>query len=171
MNFEYWRDRCEFERDEETVSARKSIHLADQAFEAARLEEAGRLYEEGIQRWRKVLDKYPKFRVDSNLLESLYDMIDRYANFLNKDDKAFPDDFLLKDVMINWQKINRASAPKKWVPTLKLDDTAPAGETPADKPKEEPGAPATVSGDSDQPANPAPAKDAAPANEKAPAEK
>lgn len=131
VNFVHWRERCEMERDEDTLAARKAVYQADETFKAANLEEAGRLFDEGFQRWRKVLDRYPRMAQESMLADELYDWIDRYGYYLDRSDKKFPEDFILKDLVMLAQARSAGKVPKKWVPVLKPPgESAPAAETP-----------------------------------------
>ena len=53
--------RCaaRIEPQDDTLEARKLIYDADQAFTAAQLVKSKQLYDEGLQKWREVLDAYP----------------------------------------------------------------------------------------------------------------
>ena len=170
VNFVYWRGRCELERDDTTIAARKAIYQAEQTFKAADLVEAGKLYDEGFQLWRKALDKFPVMAADATTIDELYDVIDRYGYYLSKVEKKITNDFILADVVVKGQTINFRGEPKKWVPQLERPEPAkPAAESA--KPTEEPAKPAAEPGKDQPPAKDAdkPAADAKPATDTKPA--
>lgn len=115
VNFTYWRTRCEMEREEDTLAARKAIYQADKTFAKANLVEAGRLFDEGFQLWAKVLNRYPRMVDESTITDELYDCIDRYGSYLAQADKKFPRDFVLKDLVIRIQQ-RSVGVPKKGIP-------------------------------------------------------
>ena len=57
--YHYWLLRCQIEPEDSTLDARKLIYEADRAFTAAQLVKASELYDEGMKKWRQVLDAYP----------------------------------------------------------------------------------------------------------------
>jgi hypothetical protein len=99
VNFEYWRLRCEVERNEDTLAARKLVHQANKDFEAARISESVKLFEEGFQKWRSVIDKFPKLLEEGTFSEDLADHIKVYRRNLDQLERKLPDDFPLKDVL------------------------------------------------------------------------
>ncbi len=99
VNFENWRLRCRFEPEDDTLAARKAMYDGDKAFNAAQLPPAGEFYLEGIQKWRKVLDKYPELLKDSLITEDLMTSINRYRNILHQLAEEFPAPFILQDVI------------------------------------------------------------------------
>ena len=99
VNFDYWRSRCDMEQTADALAARKLIHDANAAFRAADLTTAKTKYEEGLQKWRAVLDAYPKFKDESIFVDDLNEEIDRYRKLLEQLDLKFPEDFVLKEIL------------------------------------------------------------------------
>ncbi len=62
VNFKYWRLQCEFEQTPDALAARNAIYLGDKAYRAADLETAKAQYDEGLARWRAVIDAYPALK-------------------------------------------------------------------------------------------------------------
>jgi hypothetical protein len=99
VNFEYWRLRCEMERTDDALEARKLIFEAEQEFTATHLVAAGEKYEAGLAKWRQVLDAFPALLDESIEMEDLAETISRYREALHQLDKPFPEDFILQDVL------------------------------------------------------------------------
>ena len=99
VNFKSWALRCRFEPEDETLAARKAMYDGDKAFLAAQLPPAGEFYVDGINSWRKVLDKYPELLNDSLIVEDLMTSINRYRSILHHLSEDFPKPFVLQDVV------------------------------------------------------------------------
>ena len=54
---------------------------------------------QGLEKWRKVLDAYPKLLEDTNLTDELANSIQRYRSVLDQLDQEFPQPFILQDVL------------------------------------------------------------------------
>lgn len=100
VNFAHWSERTKMESDPVTVDARRLIYEADQAYRDADLAKAPELYQQGFQRWREALDKYPGVLADGAFVSDMAEPIKRYRDMLSRRDEPFPEDFILKDVMI-----------------------------------------------------------------------
>ncbi len=162
VNFVYWRDLCEMERDDSTLAARKAIFQAEDALAHNRFVQAGELYDEGFKAWRKSLDTYRSIAEDQVTVGEMMDTVEKYGEYLRQVNQPFPEDFALRDQVLLWQKSNPQSAPRKNIPWLKDEPPkasaaaeAPVGESSADKAARpaEKGA---------EPAEKAPASEAAP---------
>lgn len=99
VNYDYWKLRCEVEPQDDTLAARKLVYDADQAFADAEIVGAAKLYDEGFQMWRQVLDKYPALLKDAATSDELMESINRYRSVLNQLDQEFPKQFVLQNVI------------------------------------------------------------------------
>ena len=100
VNYRYWKVRCEAERTEDALTARRLLYEGDEAYnEGADLQTAREKYEEGLQGWRKVFDQYPMMLEDSITGDELLAVIDRYKEILRKSDEPFPEPFVLQDLL------------------------------------------------------------------------
>ncbi|MCA9102004.1 MAG: hypothetical protein KDA63_12665 [Planctomycetales bacterium] len=97
VNFDYWRDRCAAEQTEDASIAREQIYEGNAAFEEAEFEVAREKYEEGMRRWRAVMDASPTLADDNITAEDLVEVIKRYRRILKQLDEPVPDDFVLAD--------------------------------------------------------------------------
>ncbi len=99
VNFESWRLRAQVEQTQETLAARKLIYQGDHAFADGDLPNALRYYDEGLNAWRKVLDKFPELVPDETFGSDLVDIVNRYRKILELRDEPFPEDFILQDIV------------------------------------------------------------------------
>jgi hypothetical protein len=99
VNFEYWRLRCEVEQTDEAIAARKAIHQGETLFRDSRLDEAREAFDDGLAKWRLVLNKFPKLVEDQTTGDELVEMIDRYRRLLKARDEKMPEEFILQDVL------------------------------------------------------------------------
>ena len=81
------------EQTADALAARRLIHEANTAFKAADLTTAKAKYEEGLQKWRTVLDAFPDFKEESTFVDDLKDEVDHYRKLLEQLDLKFPEDF------------------------------------------------------------------------------
>jgi hypothetical protein len=151
VNFQYWRDRCEFERTTNAVEARQNIFEAEQALADSDFERAGEKYDQGLKKWRAVLDEFPGLLQQSLVVEDLQEMIGRYRQYLSHEDRELPRDFILRDVLeveIPGQPIpaptgsSRPESNQKPAPEAP-DETSDANAS--DRTSDEPAAPPTGS--------------------------
>jgi hypothetical protein len=99
VNYPYWKDRCHYERDPDTVKARELVANANQAnFYEADMLEAKELYEQALAKWRVVIDRYNLLETDEHNLDFMMEFINNYSELLNQLGEKFPDDFILQDV-------------------------------------------------------------------------
>ncbi len=169
VNFEYWRELCEMEQDEETLAARKGIFQAEDAFSHARLEQAGQFYEEAFRAWRRPLDKYQRISQNNVFVGEFYETIGKYGEFLHQDSKPFPADFILKDMILVWQRDNAQSMRGKWLPWL--DENGVPVVTPAAEPEKPAMPPQSEAAPETKPAPPAGDAASPPASPDKPADK
>jgi hypothetical protein len=100
-NFDYWKLRSEFEQSADALNARKLCYQAKTALQQdADPEQAKRLYEQGLAKWRAVLDAYPELRdKDGTTGSDIMVYIKEYAGALEKIDEEIPESFPLWDVI------------------------------------------------------------------------
>jgi hypothetical protein len=99
VNFNYWRMRAEVEQTPLALEARKLIYDADQAYRNIDLLTARKLYDEGLAKWRALLDKYDKLAKDDLTADDLMDIVNRYRRLLQRMDEPFPKPFILQDII------------------------------------------------------------------------
>ncbi len=127
VNYDYWTLRCRVEPTDEALAARKAFYDADQAFLAAKFREAPQLFEEGLQKWRAVIDAYPGLISDASITDELVESIDHYRNLLNQLDQKFPEPFILQDVL-DAHESYRGRGPTKAPPEKKDEASAEAND-------------------------------------------
>lgn len=89
VNFVYWDTRCQAEQQPITISARKRVLEAKEAFDEADLEGAKQRYEEAWDLWAQVFEEYPLLLDDvegEDVMETVMD----YKNLLGQLDEPFP---------------------------------------------------------------------------------
>jgi len=89
VNFIYWRTRCEVEKTDRAIQARKYLYEADQAYRDADLVGAREKYEEAWQRWAQIHEEYPVL-ADDVTAEDLVDPLKRYRTLLGHFEETFP---------------------------------------------------------------------------------
>jgi hypothetical protein len=102
VNFEYWDRRAAIEQTEQARAAREFIYDGRQAFvEATDLGLAKAKYEDGLAKWRELLDldQFENLVEDASLGRDLIETIDLYRKILDARDEPFPEDFILQDVL------------------------------------------------------------------------
>src|SRR5262249_12389611 len=58
-NYDYWKNRADFEQTADALDARRKMYEGRKAFHDADLPKAKQLYQEGFAKWRAVIDKFP----------------------------------------------------------------------------------------------------------------
>lgn len=158
VNFKYWKQRCDVEQSDDALAARQAIYQAKQDFDAARIVESAKLFEEGFNRWAKVFDKYPEFLNETSVKDDLVDDIGVYERNLKQLERKLPADFPLRHVLEQEHHEHAASTAPAEEP-----DEAPKTEAepqPADAaPAEQPAGETTPAKAEATPAEPSPAAD------------
>jgi len=103
-NFRFWKMRCQAEKTDDALSARRLIYEGNRAYEeGADLQTARQQYEAGLERWSAVFDQFPLLLEDGTIGDELLEVIDRYKEILRKSDEPFPDPFVLQKLLdFNW---------------------------------------------------------------------
>ncbi len=99
VNFKFWRLHCDVEQTPEALAARKAIYDGAKAYHASDLETAQKQYDEGLAKWRAVIDAFPDLLKESVVVDELMDVVDEYHKVLDQLDIDFPEDFVLQDVV------------------------------------------------------------------------
>jgi hypothetical protein len=157
VNFKYWKLRCAVEQSDDALAAHEAIYQAKKDFDAARIVESAKLFEEGFNRWAKVFEKYPEFLNESSVAEDLMENIDVYERNLKQLERKLPDDFPLRNVMEH-ERQRQGTPTEEPAPTA---EEKPADEKPADE------KPAEVKPGEAKPADEKPADEKKPATEPA----
>jgi hypothetical protein len=134
VNFKYWRMRCQLEKTDPALKARRLIYEADDLYKLTRLPEARKTYEEAFAEWRKVVDKFPEMANDGIGGTSIEEAIKGYFSVLEQlDEPSFPKNFVLMDVARNMMIRNAIPIPPEFRETIGEQPVAPPG---ADEQKE-----------------------------------
>ena len=99
VNYEYWRVRGLAEPEEVTLEARRLTYQAGDLVNKSEIFKAIPVYEEAWQKWREVIDRFPRMAGESVSADELVEDINRYRNTLAKIGKKFPQPFILQDVI------------------------------------------------------------------------
>jgi len=104
VNYRFWKVRCQAERTEDALSARRLIYEGNRAYdEGADLQTARKRYEAGLEHWSALFDQFPLLLEDGTTGDELLAVIDRYREILRKSDEPFPDPFVLQSLLdLNW---------------------------------------------------------------------
>lgn len=103
VNFDYWKQHAEVEGTDDALGGRKAFYEAEQALAKGELQRARGLFEEGFQKWAKVLAAHPATQSvgaladDTTLARDLMDTVGRYRRVLEQQNETVPADFALKD--------------------------------------------------------------------------
>ena len=117
INFRYWLMRGQFEQSSDGLAARKLIYEAEQAFKKSQLTQAHKLYDQGLAKWRSVIDRHPETLDHAIMVEDLVEIIDGYRKILHQEDSEFPKQFVLADVL---------EKDKVFRPLMQMSETTPA---------------------------------------------
>ena len=103
-NYDYWALRAEFEQTDVAVEARRKMFEAKQAYDDNQdRETAKRLYEEGFQKWRELVDTYPELLDRDGVTgDDILVFIIEYRRVLKAGDETIADDFPLWEVIENF---------------------------------------------------------------------
>jgi len=111
MNFPFWYQRCQAEMQPDGVEARRLFYEGTIAYLNARFisetdpetgEEipgAADLFREGLEKWAKVLEDYPRYREDDLNLKDTGLIVYRYAQALQQSGLEMPEDTPFRDIL------------------------------------------------------------------------
>jgi hypothetical protein len=130
VNFKYWQRRCQVEKTDDALEARRLIYKADEQYRLTQLPEARETYEQAFAHWRKVVDQFPEMANDTIGGTSIEEALKGYFDVLKQlDEPSFPKDFILLDMARNMMLRNAIPVPPEFMPTI--------GEQPAGQPGKE----------------------------------
>ncbi|NLF70635.1 MAG: hypothetical protein GX575_16510 [Candidatus Anammoximicrobium sp.] len=98
VNYDYWTIRCAAEQTKVAVDAREFLYKAKQAYDAAELDEARKLFESSWHAWRKLYDQHPRL-LDDISADELSAGIKQYQRLLQQLDEELPADFPLGEIL------------------------------------------------------------------------
>ncbi len=127
INFTYWQTRCRMEETDSALEGRRLVYQAKQLYDDAALPEAREAYERGFAEWRKTFEAFPEMVEDGIGSDDLVDAIKGYAETLKKLDQPFPEDFILKDVLVGYRKRN-PSTPLPGMPAPEIQPPPTPGQ-------------------------------------------
>jgi hypothetical protein len=139
VNFDFWRLLAQVEQTDLMIKTRQLLYQGDRAHADGDLIAAREFYEQGIDGWRRVLEKYPGLVSDQTTQESLENTVTRYRRILNQLDEPFPENFVLNRFLEDDNPAATApKAPPKADGGKKESKSAPKkSENPEPKPKED----------------------------------
>ena len=107
VNYEYWRVRCEVERRTDTLEAREEIYAGDQALAKTKLPEALDHYNRALEKWKVVIDKYPRLLAEKTMVMELMQIVDKYQRILKQNGAEMPKPFVLQPVLDAYEVYTR----------------------------------------------------------------
>ncbi len=165
VNFEYWRTRCQAEKNDQTQGARKDVHDADALFVAGeKFDEARKLYERSWDAWSQIFDEHP-ILMDNAEAQDLIESIERYRDLLGQLDEKFPLDFTLNKLLDKHFEGQQLREQVKLLHNAsggaKPEDTKPGENKPDESNPDDakPDAPGETKDDAAKPAEAKPAED------------
>ena len=101
VNYRYWRTRALSEGETSTAEAHEMFHMAETEFKAGKPEVAIPLIEEGMKRYKKLIDDYPELRDEDLTKEEGMWAVMIWRRSLQLAGESIPADFPLAEL---WQK-------------------------------------------------------------------
>jgi hypothetical protein len=125
-NYDYWQMRCDFEQTDNAVAARRLMYEANQAFKEADLVTAQKLYRQGFDKWRLVINEFPSILDDeASTGEDILDYVKAYRKVLDQLDERLGDDFPL------WEVIEKFDSEQNFTEEIKEHQQRQGGATDA----------------------------------------
>jgi hypothetical protein len=102
MNYRYWKDRADTERERQGVAARRLFYQGTLALRTADFPEARDRYKQGLDLWKELLERHPVYRDDSLNQKDTGELVRRYVYALRQAgdlgvDEPPPDDLPFKE--------------------------------------------------------------------------
>ncbi|MFO0914956.1 MAG: hypothetical protein U0795_18500 [Pirellulales bacterium] len=133
VNFEYWRRRCEAEKTDNAINARRYLFEAERAFTDADLEKAKQAYEKSWDEWAAVFEQFPAL-MDDITASDLLDSIVRYRDLLKQVDEPFPPPGFKLQRLIDLHQSEFEQLTAEYAPAERQPEAAPQG-TSTDEPQ------------------------------------
>jgi hypothetical protein len=99
MNYRYWKDRCSAEMTTEGVQARQLFYEGTLAYKTSDFETAVKKYRNGLDIWKKLLDKHTNYRDDYNNAKDTGLIVKRYVRAIRQLGESEPEDYPFKDLL------------------------------------------------------------------------
>jgi hypothetical protein len=104
VNFDYWRQRCQAEREQRMLTARQQVFDADRQLELGQnFTKIEQDYEKAWHAFAEIFKDYPELMPNPES-EELVESVERYRDLLAQLDKPFPVDFILNDMLDKHQR-------------------------------------------------------------------
>jgi hypothetical protein len=98
MNYKYWKDRCDAERQAQGVEARRLFYEGTLALRNGDFQEAVGRYKQGLELWKDLLDRYTIYRNDDLNQKDTGELVRRYVYALRQVGESPPDDMPFRDL-------------------------------------------------------------------------
>jgi hypothetical protein len=135
VNFAYWRQRCQAEREDRMLKARQQVFDADRQLELGQnFSQVEKLYEEAWEAFAAIFKDFPDL-MDNPEAEELVESVERYRDLLSQLDKPFPVDFVLNPMLDKHRRGQKLRELAKQVSEATGD--VPEGKKPEDKKSDE----------------------------------
>jgi hypothetical protein len=135
VNFAYWRQRCQAERQDRMLTAREQVFEADRQLELGQnFSQIEKLYEEAWVAFAAIFKEFPELMGNPEA-EELVESVERYRDLLSQLDKPFPVDFVLNPMLDKHRRGQKLRELAKQVSEATGD--TPEGKKPEDKKPEE----------------------------------
>ncbi len=97
-NYRYWRMRCFVEREQNTVEARRDLYQGEVAAAKGDFVEAKRLLESGLEKYEKMLQKYPELLEHSDTIEDAMIALITWRTVLQVEAIPLPENYPLRAI-------------------------------------------------------------------------
>ena len=98
MNYRYWKDKTDAEREMTGVLARQDFYEGTVALKEARFRDSVTKYQEGINRWQDLLERHTVYRDDDLNKRDTGEIVRRYVFALKQVGETPPDDLPFKEL-------------------------------------------------------------------------
>jgi hypothetical protein len=99
MNYRYWKERCQAEMEDDGVRARQLFYDGTVAYKTGDFPKAAAKFKEGLQVWKKVLNRFPWYRDDDLNKKDTGLIVKRYVRVLKQLGAPVPDDLPFKELL------------------------------------------------------------------------
>ncbi|MFO0909872.1 MAG: hypothetical protein U0794_16245, partial [Isosphaeraceae bacterium] len=130
MNYRYWKDRCAAEMTVEGAEARRLFYEGTLAYKSASFDRAVQRYKEGLDIWKKLLEKHTDYRSDDFNKKDTGLIVKRYVRALRQLGEEQPKDLPFKDLLAAAEQDNTVDpfdATEMIGPSRPGTPTAPSG--------------------------------------------
>lgn len=104
MNYRYWKDRCATEMTDEGVKARQLFYYGTLAYKKSDFKTAVEKFREGLDIWKKLLEKHKDYRDDDLNQKDTGLVVKRYVRAMRQYGDPEPKDFPFKELLKEAEK-------------------------------------------------------------------